>query len=193
MLGRSRLEEALQILGARLLARGMEYDLVAIGGGSLLLRQLGIRPTQDLDVIAVVEAGEWHKADPLPAPLAEEVSLVAEAMGLDPNWLNSAAASVMDNGLPEGFRDRVEVQNYGGLTLRVAGRFDQICFKLHAAVDRGELQGKHIDDLRALRPPPEDLIAAARWATTHDPSEGFRSHLILLLAILGVPNAEQQL
>lgn len=181
------------MLGARLVATGLEYDLVAIGGGGLLLRQLGIRPTQDLDVIAVVEAGKWHKADPLPAPLAEQVSLVAEAMGLDPQWLNSAAASVMDNGIPEGFNDRVEVQKYGGLTLRVAGRFDQICFKLHAAVDRGELRGKHIDDLRALRPAPEDLIAAARWSTSHDPSEGFRSQLILLLAVLGVPHAEQQL
>jgi hypothetical protein len=193
MLGRGRLEEALQVLGARLLETSLEYDLVAIGGGSLLLRHLGIRPTQDLDVIAVVEAGRWRKADPLPAPLAEQVSLVAEAMGLDPHWLNSAAASVMDNGLPEGFDDRVEVHKYGGLTLRLAGRFDQICFKLHAAVDRGELRGKHIDDLRALRPAPEELIAAAKWATTHDPSKGFRSQLVLLLAILGVQHAEQQL
>lgn len=193
MLGRSRLEEALDVLGARLQARGLKYDLVAIGGGSLLLRQLGIRPTQDLDVIAVVEAGSWRKADPLPRPLVEEVSLVAEAMGLDPRWLNSAAASVMDSGLPEGFGDRVEVRRYGGLNLRVAGRFDQICFKLHAAVDRGELNGKHIDDLRALSPSPEELIPAARWTTTHDPSEGFRSQLVLLLAILGVPDADQHL
>ena len=181
------------MLGARLQARGLKYDLVAIGGGSLLLRQLGIRPTQDLDVIAVVEAGSWRKADPLPRPLVEEVSLVAEAMGLDPRWLNSAAASVMDSGLPEGFGDRVEVRRYGGLNLRVAGRFDQICFKLHAAVDRGELNGKHIDDLRALSPLPEELIPAARWTTTHDPSEGFRSQLVLLLAILGVPDADQHL
>lgn len=193
MLGRSRLEEALDVLGARLQARGLKYDLVAIGGGSLLLRQLGIRPTQDLDVIAVVEAGSWRKADPLPRPLVEEVSLVAEAMGLDPRWLNSAAAGVMDSGLPEGFGDRVEVRRYGGLNLRVAGRFDQICFKLHAAVDRGELNGKHIDDLRALSPSPEELIPAARWTTTHDPSEGFRSQLVLLLAILGVPDADQHL
>lgn len=193
MLGRSRLEEALDVLGARLQARGLKYDLVAIGGGSLLLRQLGIRPTQDLDVIAVVEAGSWRKADPLPRPLVEEVSLVAEAMGLDPRWLNSAAAGVMDSGLPEGFGDRVEVRRYGGLNLRVAGRFDQICFKLHAAVDRGELNGKHIDDLRALSPSPEELIRAATWTTTHDPSEGFRSQLVLLLAILGVPDADQHL
>lgn len=193
MLGRSTLEEALNVLGARLQAKGLTYDLVAIGGGSLLLRQLGIRPTQDLDVIAVVEAGSWRKADPLPRPLVEEVSLVAEAMGLDPRWLNSAAASVMDNGLPEGFGDRVEVRRYGGLNLRVAGRFDQICFKLHAAVDRGELNGKHIDDLRALSPSTEELIRAGRWTTTHDPSEGFHSQLVLLLAILGVPDAEQHL
>lgn len=193
MLGRSRLEEALDVLGARLQARGLKYDLVAIGGGSLLLRQLGIRPTQDLDVIAVVEAGSWRKADPLPRPLVEEVSLVAEAMGLDPRWLNSAAASVMDSGLPKGFGDRVEVRRYGGLNLRVAGRFDQICFKLHAAVDRGELNGKHIDDLRALSPSPEELIRAATWTTTHDPSEGFRSQLVLLLAILGLPDADQHL
>lgn len=181
------------MLGARLQAMGLNYDLVAIGGGSLLLLQLGIRPTQDLDVIAVVEAGGWRKADPLPRPLVEEVSLVAEAMGLDPRWLNSAAASVMDDGLPEGFGDRVEVRGYGGLNLRVAGRFDQICFKLHAAVDRGELNGKHIDDLRALSPSPEELIPAARWTTTHDPSKGFRSQLVLLLEILGVPDAEQHL
>jgi len=193
MLGRSRLEEALDLLGARLRARGLEYDLVVIGGGSLLLRELGIRPTQDLDVIAVVRAGEWYKADPLPAPLAEQASLVAEAMGLDPHWLNSVASSIMDLGLPEGFRDRAEIRKYDGLTLRVAGRFDQICFKLHAAVDRGESHGKHIDDLRALRATPEELIAAAKWTTTHDPSEGFRSQLILLLEILGVQHAEQQL
>jgi hypothetical protein len=59
---------------------------------------------------------------------------------------------------------------------------DQIYFKLYAAADRG---GYHIDDLRALDPSPDELERAARWAMTHDVSEGFAMVVKRLLRSLG--------
>jgi hypothetical protein len=51
-------------------------------------------------------------------------------------------------------------------------------------VDQGA--GKHEADLRDLGPIREELLAAARWTRTHDPSEGFREQLLAALAYLGV-------
>ena len=49
------------------------------------------------------------------------------------------------------------------------------------------LQSKHVQDLRALTPTKAELVAAARWCTTHDASEGFRDvQLARALALFGV-------
>jgi len=167
MLPSERLEDLLVALGDVLRARGHAYTLVAVGGGSLLLLKLGIRPTRDLDVIAIVDGSEYRKADPLPAPLVEAARDVGVAAGAGENWLNAGPASLMDFGLPPGFAGRAEVRRYGSLTLHVASRFDQICFKLYAAVDQGPAS-KHLDDLRLLEPTVAELIDSARWSTTHD-------------------------
>ena len=88
----------------------------------------------------------------------------------------------------EGFVDRLERRDYGdALTVHFASRFDQIHFKLYAMVDQGV--GKHEADLRALEPTAEELVAAARWAQTHDPSDGFRTELRAVLSHLGVDDA----
>jgi hypothetical protein len=65
---------------------------------------------------------------------------------------------------------------------------DQIHFKLYALVDQGA--GKHEQDLRALTPTTEELIQAAQWTRTHDPSEGFREMLERALRYLGVEDAD---
>jgi len=57
----------------------------------------------------------------------------------------------------------------------------------YATVDQGP--GKHESDLRALAPTPEELLAAARWTRTHDPSEGYRTVLEQVLAAFGVEDA----
>ena len=44
----------------------------------------------------------------------------------------------------------------------------------------------HFADLVALEPSREELLEAARWTTTHDPSAPFRSSLVQCLAHLGV-------
>lgn len=179
-------------LGELLEARGLAYTLITVGGGSLLLQRLSVRPTRDLDVIAVGDGQALRKADVLPTPLLEAARDVGVAAGVGENWLNAGPAGLMDLGLPAGFSDRAEVRRYGSLTLHIASRFDQICFKLYAAVDQAPAS-KHLDDLRLLEPTADELIAAAHWSTTHDPSEGYRGQLLALLGMLGVPDADRQL
>jgi len=84
-------------------------------------------------------------------------------------------------------RDR-ETRTYGNhLTVHFASRFDQVHFKLYAAVDAGP--GKHSQDLEALAPASEELLQAARWTRTHDPSPGFEDVLRRVLAHYGVDDA----
>jgi hypothetical protein len=80
---------------------------------------------------------------------------------------------------------RTDRRVYGGLTLYLATRVDQIAFKLYAAVDQGP-DSKHVDDLKLLAPTNAELLYAARWTRTHDPSPGFREILVQVLAHFGV-------
>jgi hypothetical protein len=78
---------------------------------------------------------------------------------------------------------------YGpALTIHFAGRLDQIHFKLYAMVDQGG--GRHEADLRALTPSRHELMDAAAWTRTHDPSDGFRQLLIRALHMLGAEDAD---
>lgn len=182
---RQLLDEALRTLGEVLDARGQTYEIVAIGGSSLMLLGLIGRPTRDLDALALVDDGAYVSAEPLPSPLVDAVASVGRALGLSEDWLNPGPTELLRLGLPQGFEDRVERRRYGGLTVQVAGRLDQICFKLYAAVDQG-LESKHAADLRMLGPAPEELMNAARWTRTHDPSDGYREMLLRTLIALGV-------
>ncbi len=84
------------------------------------------------------------------------------------------------------------MRTYGALEVHLPSRFDLICFKLYAAVDRGP-DDKHYSDLQLLEPTAGELIEAARWTITHDPSEGFRIELLQCLASLGVEVSDDDL
>jgi hypothetical protein len=182
---REALEEALETLGAVLQDRRTPYKLLAIGGSGLLLLGLIDRPTGDLDIIALLHGETFRKLDALPEPLEVAARQVGAALGLGERWLNTGPASLMDFGLPHGWEQRLKMRQYGGLSLHLPSREDQICFKLYAAVDSGP-NDKHYNDLRNLGPSPAELLFAARSTVTHDPSEAFRDELIRCLASLGV-------
>ena len=183
-----RAHELLSALGEQLAARGARFDLVVIGGSGLLALGLIDRPTRDVDVVALLQTRTLLAPRPLPEALVAARDRVARDFGLPDDWLNAEPADLLDFGLPAGFVDRLERREYGdALTVHFASRFDQIHFKLYAMVDQGA--GKHEADLRALEPTAEELVAAARWAQTHDPSEGFRSQLLAALSYLGVEDA----
>jgi Nucleotidyltransferase of unknown function (DUF6036) len=180
----------LAALGEQIAARGERFELVVIGGSALLALGLVERTTKDVDIVALRSDGDLESADPLPDGLVAARDLVARDFSLLPRWLNPGPAKLLEFGLPDGFVDRLERRDYGaGLTVYFASRYDQIHFKLYAAVDEGG-PGKHEADLRALDPTEAELIAAARWSRSHDPSSGYAEELRGALEFLGVSDVD---
>lgn len=170
------LEEALTILGQLLADRSQYYEIVIIGGGSLLLLKQIERTTRDLDLVALIKNGQLISADPLPPDLLQAAKEVGMALELRADWLNIGPASLLNMGLPSGFMSRMHTRYYKGLTIHLADRFDQIFFKLYACVDQGP-QSKHFADLVTLKPSVEELEMAKRWCISHDVSEAFESEI----------------
>lgn len=181
--------ELLAALAEQLAARDARAELVVIGGSALLAVGLISRPTCDVDVVALLSDGTLVDPRPLPSDLIDARDRVARDFGLPENWLNPGPADLLKYGLPEGFIERLERHDYGdSLTVHFASRIDQIHFKLYAMADQGA--GKHEADLRELSATRDELIAAARWTRTHDPSPGFREVLVSALSCLGVTDVD---
>ncbi len=127
----------------------------------------------------------------IPDYLRRAAEKVARDFNLSAGWLNTGPAELVRMGLPEGFEKRVIKKSYGrSLTVYYISRFDQIHFKLYAAVDRG---GYHVNDLLALNPSEEEIEKAAKWAITHEPSQGFRMMLIDFLEKIGFKNVADRI
>jgi hypothetical protein len=182
---RQKLQNALELLGDLLADRHESFEVVAIGGGSLLLVGIIDRTTQDLDLVALWVEGAARSAKPLPPLLEKAAAEVGDLLGLAPDWLNAGPTDLLRLGLPVGFEGRLVTHHFGPLTVHHAGRRDQIFFKLYAAVEQGP-RSKHMMDLRQLDPTPGELHDAARWTRTHDPSEAFRDQLVQALEALGI-------
>jgi hypothetical protein len=180
-----RLEEALGTLGELLAERGQEVGLLVIGGSILLLLGYIDRPTADVDVVGLAAHPGYVKVEELPQFLADAVGEVGRALGVGDRWLNVGPAGLIDFGLPDGIADRVTVRRYGSLEVHLPAREDLISFKLYALVDQGP-HSKHMDDLRALAPSRDELVAASQWTRTHDPSVGFLGELRAALALFDV-------
>ena len=182
-------DELLRALGEQLAARGERYELVVIGGSALLALGLVERTTKDVDIVALRSGDDLEGAEPLPDGLRAAGDLVARDFSLPAKWLNAGPTELLEFGLPDGFAERLARRDYGpGLVVYFASRFDQIHFKLYAAVDQGP--GKHEQDLRALAPTEAELVAAARWSRTQDPSEGYAQVLRGALKSFGVTDVD---
>jgi hypothetical protein len=186
---RDAAERLLSALSEQLAAAGQRYELVVIGGSGLLALGIIERSTRDVDLLALRSDDELGSAKPMPAALEAARNRVARDFSLPADWLNPGPTDLLDFGLPEGFIDRLERRDYGqALTVYFASRYDQIHFKLYALVDQGP--GKHEEDLQALSPTEEELVAAARWSRSHDPSEGYAQVLRAVLAHMGVKDVD---
>jgi hypothetical protein len=172
-------------------------ELLVCGGSALNVLGLVRRATKDVDILAYIERndkGETFliKAASLTPELVMAAKKVARDFNLPDDWLNTGPASAVDLGLPNGFMDRVTTKVFGNkLTVHFLGHYDQIHFKLYAAVDQGA--GKHFDDLLALKPTSEEIEQAARWSVTHDVSEGFKGSLKILLNHMGFNDVAERL
>jgi hypothetical protein len=194
--GKKILARALTLLAEVMAHRGHPpCHFVVCGGSSLLALDLISRTTtRDVDVLARLEAKHLVQAKPLPDAVVEAVESVRSQLDLPQDWFNTGPAddSFFRLGFPEGIENRLTPHVYGpSLTISFISRYDQIFFKLYAAVDQGP--GRHVSDLQDLQPTAEELLAAARWTRQQDPSEGFLFVLTELLNQLGHADIAPQL
>ena len=162
------IDQALLLVGELLQAEGEAVTIVIIGGAALNLLGVTTRTTRDVDVVAIADPADRQRLsrppDPLPDALIRAVKTVARDLDLPDNWLNRGPANQWDVGLPPGFATRLTWRAYAALHVGIADRRDLIFFKLEAAADQpAATNNRHLADLLALRPTPEELTAAAEW------------------------------
>ena len=189
-LSKESIERALALLNGFLRDSGAEpVHLVVCGGSSMIVLNLVTRTTRDVDVMALKGGtGELLYSKPLPDAVTRSVERVAEVLNLDRHWLNAGPADQIKTGFPDGMASRLHPVQYGShLTVSYIDRYDLIHFKVCAATDNGP--GRHANDLLALKPTVDEMLAAARWAITQDVSEGFRLVLKDMLRRLGYEQA----
>ncbi|MBI4224487.1 MAG: hypothetical protein HY609_06090 [Deltaproteobacteria bacterium] len=161
---------------------GPDLEIGICGGAALILTDLVSRVTKDVDLLYPLT---------LPPQFTKAAQIVAQNQGLPANWINQGPKDLFTMGLPENFQQRATKKRFGKkLTAHLAGRKDQIFFKLYAAADRA---GYHVDDLKKLKPSDKELTEAVRWVRTHDPSEGFFEILISMLEKLGYETVAQKI
>jgi len=182
------LDKALGLLGELLAARNHPHQhFVVCGGSSLLALGLVSRTTtQDVDILARIDATGLVTPRPLSDWLLAAAAEVGQQLDLPADWLNDRVAeeTLFRCGLPNGLQQRLTLRNYGPrLSISYISRRDQIFLKLHAAVDRDG--GRHLQDLLDLMPTADELRDAAKWTRTQDPSEGFLMLLAQMLKYLG--------
>lgn len=183
------LDRALSLLGELLAARNHPpQHFVVCGGSSLLALGLVSRTTttQDVDILARIEANNLVTPRPLPSWFRAAADDVGKQLDLPRDWLNDQVAdeTLFRCGLPDGLQQRLTPKSYGPrLQISYISRRDQIFLKLHAAVDRDG--GRHLQDLLDLKPTAAELLDAAKWTRTQDPSDGFRLLLGEMLKHLG--------
>jgi hypothetical protein len=190
------LTQALTLLGELMEVRGHPAQHFVVCGGSSLLA-LGLvsrNTTRDVDILARVEHDSLVTPRPLPEWLLTAAADVQRQLNLPDNWLNDQVAdeTLFKCGFPEGLQVRLTSREFGSrLTISYISRRDQIFLKLHAAVDRDG--GRHLQDLLDLSPAADELLDAARWTRTQDPSEGFLMLLRSMLASMGHENLNDKL
>jgi hypothetical protein len=182
------LDQALALLGELMEARDHpSQHFVVCGGSSLIALGLVSRTTTvDVDILARIEHNRLVTPRPLPGWLIAAAADVQRRLNLPDDWLNAQVAdeTLFNCGLPEGLQARLSSRSFGSrLVVSHISRRDQIFLKLHAAVDRDG--GRHLQDLIEISPSADELLDAARWTRTQDPSEGFLTLLRSMLASLG--------
>lgn len=138
------IETILSALGEQLeIISGEPIELLVCGGSALIFLGLVQRSTKDVDILAYIKRTHrgdtsFIKAKPLIPEFIMASKKVARDFNLPENWINTGPTSAVDFGLPEGLMDRVTARAFGRkLTIHFSERYDQIHFKLYAAVDQG--------------------------------------------------------
>lgn len=120
MLDGNRLNRVFTAVGQLLAEENVEIGIVIVGGASLNLRGMIERTTQDVDVIALAQAGSTENVyelvppNPLPEELQDEIETVARDFSLPDEWMNAEIGAQWDLGRPPSLERDLEWRQYGG-------------------------------------------------------------------------------
>lgn len=161
-----RLSEALELLGAVLADRDLYFEVVVVGGAAMALNRVAVRPTQDVDAIAVSDdpGGRAKMVHELPESLADAVRDVADVMNLEEDWLNAGVGAFVppleiEDVLPDAAS---HLYGKGALRVTIANKVNLAKLKLYAAVDEGQ-GSAHETDLRRLDLTPRESSMVVTW------------------------------
>lgn len=158
-----------------LVALGLHFEAVVIGGSALALMGVIQRPTRDFDILV----------PELPTAIASAARDFARSqreVGLElaDDWLNNGAMQLGDV-LPAGWRERVQRIFEGQvLVLGTLGRPDLLKSKLFALCDRGT----DLPDCVALAPTIDELTEALPWLEAQDGNPDWPAHVRATVADL---------
>lgn len=192
--GKNDVERVLTALSEQLAAQGVDIiEMVVCGGAAMNILGHVVHKTEDIDVVAHVEKNrKLKKGLPSNPLLYDAARRVQKDFNLSKNWLNERPKFLLDLGLPKGLMKRAKIERYGSnLVVHFIGRYDQICFKLYAAVD--EFKAKHIDDLIALKPTVKELEDAAHWCISASPAKGYEKIIKDFLEKIGYKDVAEKL
>jgi hypothetical protein len=184
------IEEALKRLNSKMAYAMMDsINLVVCGGAALIITKLVTRSTRDVDLIALANTKgsevELLPPDTLPADLKQLVAEIAREFGIREDWLNFGPSPLLQFGLPEGLTTRLTKKSYGAcLTVFFISRFDQVHFKIFAAMDAKE-GTRHLSDLLDLEPAESEVKAAVSWLLGRKVSSQFKATLQQVLERIG--------
>jgi hypothetical protein len=176
--------EALAALGAKMETHGAKpVSLLICGGAALNISGLLTRATADVDVLG--RAGLTDELSEMPDWLFVFTEEVAAELGLESGWLNDAALSLSQMGLPQGILSRAARRTFANsLEIAIASRLDLIALKCFAALD-AKVSKKHLGDLVDLNPTPEEMNFATDWLLDRPTSPEFRTIVCRLCHVLG--------
>ncbi len=160
-----------------LLALGLCFEGVVIGGSALGLMGVVQRPTRDFDILTPA-------LPPAIALAARDFAKAQRMAGVEllDDWLNNGPMQLGDV-LPAGWRERVQRIFPGqALVLSTLGRPDLLKSKLFALCDRGT----DLPDCIALAPMPWELAECLPWLEQQDGNELWPTHVRATVADLAL-------
>lgn len=137
-----------------LVAHGVSFEGIAVGGAALILLGVTDRKTRDVDLLN----------DEIPLDVTRLAKEFAAKQGLPENWLNNGPSDLTQYLPAHWIARTVPLFSGKALMLRALGRTDLLKTKVWAFCDRpGDLA-----DIVALNPSPAELLDALCWVKPLD-------------------------
>lgn len=172
-------------------------NVAVCGGTALIVVGRVARATQDVDIVALLRVNrasvEVLEDKRLPADVEQLVAEIGIELDIRKDWLNFDASPLIAFGFPPNMTSRLIKKSYGlCLTVYFISRFDQVHFKIYAAMDPKD-GTRHLSDLLDLKPEENEVRAAISWLLAREASPEFKAALCQVLERIGYERIAEQI